>query len=208
LGSKELVARRVQVDAGTDASRPQRFSLSMQLPKEGTMSRLRASLLVVATLVLGACSESKAPTDPAAAPPDAARQQAPAASSSEGVVAGIKKGAGLALEEDLTTQGGPSGEHTVRTCNGPRTECITIYHSGNLVTRVYSQAAAQGPGCSRVYFSVNGGLRAYSNPVCHNRGDQLYANWYPRRRFAFGSLFKSDWRGSRWSPPGFATQWF
>jgi hypothetical protein len=99
-------------------------------------------------------------------------------------------------------------DHRLRTCNGIRTECITIFHSGNVVTRVYSQGAAQGPACSRVFFYVNGVLRAYSNSVCHNRGDQLYANWYPRQRFAFGSLFKSDWRGSVNSPPGFATQRF
>ncbi len=164
------------------------------------MTHFGALSLLSAALVLGACSETQSPTDPADAP-SAARAEA---SGSGAVVAGVKRGAGVALQEDVTT------EHTVRTCNRLRTECITIFHNGNFVTRVLSQAAAQGRGCSRVFFYVNGNLRAFSSPVCHFRGDQLFANWYPRRRFNFGSRFCSDWRlySGGGAPPGFACQNF
>ena len=164
------------------------------------MARFRAFLLVSAAVVLGACSdETTSPTDPVGAAPNTAQQQG---ASLGDVVVGVKRGAAGEL------QSGVGAEHNLRTCNGIRTECITLFHSGNYVGRVLSQGAAQGAGCSRVYFYVNGALRAYSGIVCHNRGDQLYANWYPRRSFAFGSLFKSDWRGSVNSPPGYATQRF
>ncbi len=164
------------------------------------MPRFRTFLLVSAAVVLGACSdETTSPTDPAGAAPNAAQQQG---ASSGVVIAGVERGGAVKLSGDVTTQ------HNLRTCNAIRTECITLFHSGNFVGRVLSQGAAQGAGCSRVYFYVNGVLRAYSGLVCHNRGDLLYANWYPRRTFAFGSLFKSDWRGSVNSPPGFATQRF
>jgi hypothetical protein len=169
------------------------------------MSRFRAFILVSAAVVLGACSDdTTSPPDPVGAAPNAAQQQSTQQqnASSGDVVVGVKRGAAAELQSGL------GAEHNLRTCNGIRTECITIFHSGNFVGRVLSQAAAQGAGCSRVYFYVNGALRAYSGVVCHNRGDQLYANWYPRRSFAFGSLFRSDWRGSPSSPPGYATQRF
>ena len=181
------------------------------------MSRIRTFLLVSAALVLGACSdETTSPTDPAGAAPNAAEQQGAqsqgTSAGTQGVTAGVKRGAAGELQREggaaAEGQNDVGAEHIVRTCNGIRTECITIYHTGTYVYRVLSQGAAQGAGCSRVYFSVNGTLRAYSGVVCHNRGDQLYANWYPRRHFAFGSLFKSDWRGSVNSPPGYATQRF
>ena len=166
------------------------------------MSRFRAFLMISAAAILGACSDSD-PTSPTSpSQPEASFQQQGSAAARQEAVAGVRKGTGLALEGDVTTQ------HTFRTCNRARTECITIFHSGNLVTRVLSEGAAQGSGCSRAYFYVNGVLNVYSNRVCHNRGDVLFSNWYPRARAPFGTLFKSDWRGSTWSPPGFATQRF
>ena len=166
------------------------------------MSRFRTFFLVSAAVVLGACSDTQPPTSPSDS--DAAFRKQGSTQSSQQVTAGVKRGAALELQGDI------GAEHVFRTCNRLRTECITIYHSGNFVSRVLSQAAAQGRGCSRVQFIVNGNLRALSSPFCHIRVDQLFAYWYPRRRFPFGSRFCSDWR--LWSgsgaPPGFACQNF
>ena len=165
------------------------------------MSRFRAFALISAVAVLGACSDSEtSPTSPSQ--PDASLQQQQSATATQEVTAGVRKGSIMESQEGI------GAEHTLRTCNRYRTECITIWHSGNLVTRVLSEGVAQGPGCSRVYFYVNGVLNVYSRPVCHNRGDVLFSNWYPRARAPFGTMFKSDWRGSAYSPPGVATQRF
>ncbi len=167
------------------------------------MSRFRTFVLIAAAAVLGACSDSDPTSPKGPSQPDASLQQQQGSSAAtEQAVAGVRKGSTLNAEGDINT------EHTLRTCNGIRTECITIFHTGNVVTRVLSEGAAQGRGCSRAYFYANGVLRAFSNVVCHVRGDVLFANWYPRARVPFGTMFKSDWRDSRYSPPGYATQRF
>ena len=166
------------------------------------MSRFRAFTLIAAAAVLGACSDSeKSPTSPSQ--PDASlQQQQQSAAAPQQVTAGMRKGSIMESQEGI------GAEHTIRTCNARRTECITVFHSGNIVTRVLSEGAAQGPGYSRAHFYINGVRFAVSNSVRHVYGDVLFSNWYPRIRVAYGSVIKSDWRGSVYSPPGVATQRF
>ena len=80
---------------------------------------------------------------------------------------------------------------------------MTVYHSGNVITRVFAEGAAQGPGCSRDAFTVNGVLIARSGAVCHVRGDVIWWDLRLRLRVPFGALLKTDWRGSIYSPPGY-----
>ena len=138
------------------------------------MPRFRALVLIAAAAVLGACSDSaKSPTAPTQ--PDASRQQdiqqqqdlqqqSPAA---ELGTTGVKKGVSLSTESVRTAS-------WARVCNGLRTECTTFYWTGNVITRVFAEGAAQGPGCSRDYFTVNGILIARSGLVCHVRGDVIW----------------------------------
>jgi hypothetical protein len=170
------------------------------------MPRFRALVLIAAAAVLGACSDAaKSPTAPAQ--PDAARQQqdlsqqglqrqqsqSPAAE--QGAV-GAKKGSSLSTETART-------ESWARVCNRGRTECTTFYWTGNVITRVFAEGAAQGPGCSRDSFRVNGVLIAKSGLVCHVRGDVIWWDLRLRLRVPFGSILKTDWRGSVYSPPGY-----
>ena len=174
------------------------------------MPRFRALVLIAAAAALGACSDdAKSPTAPTQ--PDASRQQQSIeqqqAPTAEQGTAGVRKGSPLSTES-INTQDNITAQHTVRTCNRLRTECITVYHSGNVLTRIFSEGAAQGPGCSRAYFTVNGVLIARSGLVCHVRGDVLWWDLRLRLRVPYGSLLKTDWRGSAYSPPGAATQRF
>jgi hypothetical protein len=179
--------------------------------------RARVPFLAVATLVaFAACSDSTAPKS-ASAPTsaDAARSSGSPAGSNEGLVqdqaqqgapqeieVSVRKGSALGLQKEVTAQ------HAF-VCNFLGTECIQILENYNYVYRVHSEGRATGFGCSRVYFFVNGRLAVYSRgAICHGPGDVLVANWLPRRYFRFGSVFCSDWRGARTSPPGYVCQRF
>jgi hypothetical protein len=172
--------------------------------------RARVPFLAVATLVaVAACSDSTAPKSASAPPsPEASRQQDLQQQdlqqqdlqqqdlAAERGTTGVKKGSPLSAES-------VRAQNWARVCNRLRTECTTFYWSGNIIYRVFAQGAAQGPGCSRDYFSVNGILIARSGLVCHVRGDVIWWDLRLRLRVPYGSLLKTDWRGSIYSPPGY-----
>jgi hypothetical protein len=167
--------------------------------------RARVPFLAVATLVaVAACSDSTAPKS-ASAPssPEASRQQdiqqqqtPTTQQGTEQGTTGVRKGSPLGLQSVRTA-------NWARVCNGLRTECTTFYWSGNVIYRVFAEGRAQGPGCSRDSFTVNGILIARSGLVCHVRGDVIWWDLRLRLRAPFGSILKTDRRGSIYSPPGY-----
>ncbi len=153
------------------------------------MLRFRTLSLLSAVLVLGACSETSAPSGPTDSDATLRRSEASAARSSYVGETSAPRAAGQRVEHSLS-------------CNFAGT-CIQIHpHYFNGTSRVYSQADMNRTGCGVfVRFYRNGNLVFTSGSGCFGRnaivfyavrgpsrrGDVLCARWFNIGRTASAS---------------------